>query len=61
MACHTVTSAVREPEPKSRPILTSYDSGHEHSVELLIELHHMIEQAAKERPITKKRLFGMRA
>ena len=59
MACHTVTSpTIREPKTESRPVLTSYDSGYEHSVEHLIELRRMVEEAAKERPIGKKRPFA---
>ena len=56
MATHTVISpAVREPKTESRPVLASYDTGYEHSVEHLIELRRMVEEAAKERPITKRR------
>jgi hypothetical protein len=55
MACHTVISPVLETKPASRPVLTSYDTGYEHSVEHLIELRRTVEEAAKERPIIKKR------
>jgi hypothetical protein len=61
MACHTVISPVREPKPESRPVLASYDDGHEHSVEHLIELRRMVEEAAKERPIGKKRSLMAKA
>ena len=57
MACQTVISPVREPKNESRPILASYDTGHEHSVEHLIELRRMVEEAAKERPFSKKRVL----
>ncbi|HTZ97710.1 MAG TPA: hypothetical protein VMB18_15015 [Terriglobales bacterium] len=56
MATDTVISpAVREPETKARPLLASYDNGHEHSVEHLLELRRMVEEAAKDRPIGRKR------
>jgi len=55
MACHTVIAPVREPKSESRPILASYDTGYEHSVEHLIELRQRVEEAAKERPVIKKR------
>lgn len=55
MACQTVISPVREPKTESRPILASYDTGYEHSVEHLIELRRMVEEAARERPLGKKR------
>jgi len=55
MACQTVISPVREPKTESRPILVSYDTGYEHSVEHLIELRQMVEEAARERPLGKKR------
>jgi hypothetical protein len=61
MACHTVISPVREPKTDSRPVLASYDDGHEHSVEHLIELRRMVEASAKERPIGKKRLLTAKA
>ncbi len=60
MASHTVIPAVREPEPKSRPMIASYDTGHEHSVEHLLELQDHVEQAAKERPVTRKRIAMMK-
>ena len=60
MACHTVISPVREPKTESRPILASYDTGYEHSVEHLLELQRRVEEAAKERPIGKKRLMAAR-
>lgn len=61
MACHTVISPVREPKTESRPVLASYDTGYEHSVEHLIELRQRVEEAAKERPIGKKRLVAAKA
>jgi len=61
MACHTVISPVREPKTESRPILASYDDGHEHSVEHLIELRRIVEEAAKERPLGKKRILAAKS
>jgi hypothetical protein len=58
MATDTVISpALRDPKIDSRPVLTSYDTVHEHCVEYLIELRRMVEKAAKEPPISKKRAF----
>lgn len=58
MATDTAISpALRDPKTDSRPVLTSYDAGHEHSVEHLIELRRMVEKAANEPPISKKRAF----
>ena len=61
MACQTVISPVREPKTESRPILASYDDGHEHSVEHLIELRRIVEEAAKERPLGKKRILAAKS
>jgi len=58
MACHTVISPVQEPKTESRPVFASYDTGYEHSVEHLIELRRRVEEAAKERPIGKKRVMA---
>jgi hypothetical protein len=55
MACHTAISPVLETKPATRPVLASYDTGYEHSVEHLVELRRMVEEAAKERPVIRKR------
>jgi hypothetical protein len=54
MACDTATSPVLDTKSTYREILISYDSGYEHSVEHLLELRVMVEEAARE-PVIKKR------
>ncbi|HZQ25636.1 MAG TPA: hypothetical protein VFA89_22795 [Terriglobales bacterium] len=48
MASEAVLIPINEPTLPSRPVLTSYDTGFEHSVEHLLELRRLVEDAADE-------------
>ena len=43
----------------ARPLVTSYDSGHEHSIEHWIEVRIMVEEFEEETTVmAKQRAFG---
>jgi hypothetical protein len=51
MTSEITISAVPAKLVTARPLVTSYDSGYEHSLEHLIEVRMLLEQADEEIPV----------
>lgn len=61
MACEIALPPVSEPNSAFRPALTSYDTGFEHSLEHLIEVRRMVEEADQEPQPARMQLRGILA
>ncbi len=57
----TVLESLVETESRFRPALTSYDAGFEHSLEHLIEVRRMVEEADQEPQQARMQLRGVLA
>lgn len=55
MLTETHISPIVDAKPAARPVLTSYDSGYEHSLEHLIEVRCLVEEENRPRSVARRR------